>query len=411
MNILFISSLYPSQPQGSGEAITLALHHMTRYWVHSENVLVIRPVYIYLRELLTRSPRVNSGFFQRWRDFLHPHVLEQDNVKIIVFPIIKIPKIAYFYTPLYRFLDRYQKSGLFTPDIVVAHYNKSLDIGYHYSQRHQLPLVVGIHAAPDVSDTNPAAFTQRCGTILHAADKIACRSNFIYKKIVQWFPACRTKSFVAFSGIEAEIIADKSLAIEKLNRWKTMGKTKGTGGKISIITVSSLIDVKHVETNILALARLPETIDWSFTIIGEGPEQPRLEALTQSLGLHPRVVFKGQQPRATVLAELQKTDIFIMVSCLETFGLVYLEAMAAGNIVIGSEGEGIDGIIQHGQNGFLSPAGQWEPLAVLLEEIILKTDKNTLHTLLEKAHDTIQLFTDPNAAQHYLHQLKELVPK
>jgi hypothetical protein len=96
MNILFISSLYPSQPQGSGEAITLALHHMARYWNKTENVLVIRPVTIYLRELFKRGPQTKIKFSQQWRNMFHPRFIEQDGVKIVVFPILKIPKIAYF---------------------------------------------------------------------------------------------------------------------------------------------------------------------------------------------------------------------------------------------------------------------------------------------------------------------------
>ena len=54
---------------------------------------------------------------------------------------------------------------------------------------------------------------------------------------------------------------------------------------------------------------------------------------------------------------MQMSECFIMVSKNETFGLVYLEAMLQGCIVVASKNEGIDGIIIHGENGFLCNAG------------------------------------------------------
>ena len=45
-------------------------------------------------------------------------------------------------------------------------------------------------------------------------------------------------------------------------------------------------------------------------------------------------------------------NVWIMISKNETFGLVYLEAMARGCITIGSRNQGIDGVINHGVNGF-----------------------------------------------------------
>lgn len=403
MNILFISSLYPSQPAGSNEDITVALHQMTKYWNETDKVLVIRPVYYYLKELFFPPPQKNLKFMQRWQNLFHYRIFELDGVKIVVFPILKIPRMAYFYTPLYRFLDRYKQTHTFISDIVVAHYNKSLDIGYQYSQRQNLPLAVGIHAAPDVSAQDATAFTARCGKILAKASLIACRSNSIYQKITTWFPTYKAKSIVAFSGIEKEIIAGPPLGLEKLKDWKNNHKT------ISFITVSSLIEVKNIDANLHALAGLPQSINWRYSIIGDGPERFRLETLTYTLGLQDRVSFKGNLDHQQVLEELKKSHIFLLISRLESFGLVYLEAMATGNIVIGSLGEGIDGIIQNHLNGFLSPPGESDPLTMVLEKIIVHMPVEVLVTLLSQAYQTIQLYTDQKAAAHYLHHLKEML--
>ena len=65
---------------------------------------------------------------------------------------------------------------------------------------------------------------------------------------------------------------------------------------------------------------------------------------------------------------LKQHDVFIMISKNETFGLVYLEAMAVGCITIASRQEGFDGIIKHGYNGFLCEAGNQEELEKLIKE-------------------------------------------
>ena len=57
--------------------------------------------------------------------------------------------------------------------------------------------------------------------------------------------------------------------------------------------------------------------------------------------------------REEVIRQMDNHDVFVMISRNETFGLVYLEAMARGCITIASRNEGFDGVIEHGVNGFL----------------------------------------------------------
>ncbi|NIM12119.1 MAG: glycosyltransferase [Candidatus Aminicenantes bacterium] len=403
MNILLISSLYPTTAEPSAEGVTSVLHSFVKHWHQDKNrevnVLVVCPVYLYVREWFTRRQNQLSGKSFRSK------IISLDNVPIIVFPIFKIPRIAYFYYPLYRYLNKYLKTIDFKPDVVVAHYDKSLYIGYRYSRMRELPLVVGLHITPDLVEDDPTAFAKRCGSVLEAASAIACRSQYIYNKIQKWFPHYREKSFIAFSGIEEDLIENPENAAARMRQWKT-GKT---GGKVSIISVCSLIERKKIDTNLRALARLKDKFDWTYTIIGEGEERPHLEALTVQLGIQSRVRFKGTVPRRQVIEALKRSHIFVMVSYLETFGLVYLEAMAAGNIVIGGRGEGIDGVIQHEKNGFLSLPGQVEPLKNLLETIILQSSTAELENILKNAHQTIREYNDENAARNYWQQLEKAV--
>ncbi|MCP5053500.1 MAG: hypothetical protein GY940_40415, partial [bacterium] len=113
MNILFISSLYPVVTDPDTVEVTWALHRLVKQWNDRENVnvLVVRPVYIYLSEL--------TGLKKGQKKSLRKQVLSIDGVTVLVCPVYKIPRIAYFYVSLYRYLNRYLKSTGFQPDIVV----------------------------------------------------------------------------------------------------------------------------------------------------------------------------------------------------------------------------------------------------------------------------------------------------
>lgn len=405
MNILFISRLYPSTPSGSGEDVTVALHKLAACWNKNHRVVVVRPVYIYLSALLRRK----TGRLRK-------KIVVRDNVTIIVFPVFKIPRTAYYYAPLYRFLKRYLKREGYIPQVVVAHYDKCLQIGLHYARQNRLPLVAGIHAAPDLLGDDAAAFKLRCGDVLEAASLIACRSQFIYRQISTWFPRYREKCFIAFSGIDESIIQDTRLCDYKLKQWHPVSRPtlnphkEGEEGAdtlqpVSILTVCVLIPRKKVDTTLQALALLSPDINWLYTIIGDGEERAHLTQLARELGIAHRVVFKGVLPHQQVLEHMAGADIFIMASIMESFGLVYLEAMACNDIVIAGKGEGVDGIILHKKNGFLVPPGEPRQLKNLLEEIILHTSSEALKELLHQSHHTLCRYTDQKAADNYLKKI------
>jgi len=185
MNILLISRLYPVHPDNTGDKTTRVLHNLVKYWQRTEKVIVVRPVFIYIRELLKSKTRFKKRVF------------EIDHVQVVELPVFKIPKVAYFYSPFCRGLNKHLKIHGFKPDIVVAHYDKSLNIGYRFARKHHLPLVAGLHITPDLMGEDPRPFNRRCRKVLDAASAIACRSNYIFKKIDRWYPAYQDKSFVA----------------------------------------------------------------------------------------------------------------------------------------------------------------------------------------------------------------------
>jgi L-malate glycosyltransferase len=408
MNVLFISSLYPVDDVDNTGAVTHALHKMVKAWEEEPGVrvLVVCPVYRYLREWVTgKQKRAASGKDAK------TYTISIDGIPVIVFPIVKIPKIAYYYRSLYRFLDSHMPSIGFKPDVVVAHYDKSLHIGCRYAQRLKVPLAAGFHITPDLMEEEPADFTRRCGEVLQYASVVACRSNYIYKKITRWFPRYKDKCFIAFSGVEENIILEPGESINRMTQWKEGSKGSGPVAPVNFVTVAALIERKKIDTVLSALASLKDAFDWTYTIIGDGGERAKLETMAAELGIAQRVRFKGALPRQQVIEELEGSHVFVLVSFMETFGLAYLEAMAAGNIVIGARNEGIDGVIVPGKNGFLSPVGDVDALLKTIKEIVFDSTDKQLEKILTEENRTISEYTDRNAAVNYWEQLVSVVKK
>jgi glycosyltransferase involved in cell wall biosynthesis len=94
-----------------------------------------------------------------------------------------------------------------------------------------------------------------------------------------------------------------------------------------------------------------------YTIIGSGPEEGALHALSKRLSLKPHVSFLGAQSHEQVIHEMQNSDIFIHPSENESFGVAVIEAMAAGLPVIAALNGGTQETVEHGKTGLLYSPG------------------------------------------------------
>jgi L-malate glycosyltransferase len=112
---------------------------------------------------------------------------------------------------------------------------------------------------------------------------------------------------------------------------------------------------------------------------------PMLRRLSNDLDLANRVSFLGF--RQDMPAVYNSLDILVNAAWREAFGLVVVEAMACGKVVLGTQAGGIPEIITHGEDGFLFPVGDEEALADLLLKLVRKPDLR--HTIGQAARQTV----------------------
>ena len=176
----------------------------------------------------------------------------------------------------------------------------------------------------------------------------------------------------------------------------------------SLIQVGNLIPSKRVDVTIRAFAALREEYpDLELTVVGQGPLRGELERLCEALGVSGAVHFTGQLPNETVFRKMCESGIFVMASKPEGFGIVYLEAMAAGCVAVGTEGEGIADVITHGENGFLVPADDVSAIVGVIRTCM--EDLQKAEEIAEKGKQTARTMTWAHNARQYEELFRQLI--
>ena len=145
-----------------------------------------------------------------------------------------------------------------------------------------------------------------------------------------------------------------------------------------ITHVSNFRPVKRIADVIEIFYRIQKELPAKLMMVGEGPERKAAEQLCKTYGIENKVVFLGNSSEVDKILCL--SDLFLLPSQTESFGLAALEAMASGVPVISSDSGGIPEVNIQGVSGFLSPVGAIDEMAqnalkILKEEAVLNTFK------------------------------------
>jgi len=122
-----------------------------------------------------------------------------------------------------------------------------------------------------------------------------------------------------------------------------------------ICHVSNFRKVKRIEDVIIAFEGISKEIDTKLLLVGDGPERARLEQISRNSIFSKNIFFLGSLKSTKEVLNI--SDLFILPSSKESFGLSALEAMACGVPVIASDSGGIPEVISHGESGLLNSVG------------------------------------------------------
>jgi len=161
--------------------------------------------------------------------------------------------------------------------------------------------------------------------------------------------------------------------------------------------ISNFRPVKRVEDVIKVFYEVQKEVPAKLLMIGEGPERKKAEQLTKKLGIKDKVFFLGNSTEIDKI--LCYSDIFILPSKTESFGLAALEAMAAKTAVISTNTGGLPEVNINGETGFLSNLGDVSDMAK--NAIAILKDNDTLESFKSNAKEHTKRFALENILPVY----------
>ena len=161
--------------------------------------------------------------------------------------------------------------------------------------------------------------------------------------------------------------------------------------------ISNFRPVKRVEDVIKVFYEVQKEVPAKLLMIGEGPERKKAEQLTKKLGIKDKVFFLGNSTEIDKI--LCYSDIFILPSETESFGLAALEAMAAKTAVISTNTGGLPEVNINGETGFLSNLGDVSDMAK--NAIAILKDNDTLESFKSNAKEHTKRFALENILPVY----------
>ncbi|MGO4771742.1 N-acetyl-alpha-D-glucosaminyl L-malate synthase BshA [Flavobacterium sp. W22_SRS_FK3] len=165
-----------------------------------------------------------------------------------------------------------------------------------------------------------------------------------------------------------------------------------------IIThISNFRKVKRIPDIIKIFYNIQKEMPAKLMMVGDGPEKEKAEILCQELGIHDKVIFFGNSNEIDKILLL--TDLFLLPSETESFGLAALEAMACGVPVISSNSGGLPEVNFDGFSGYLSNVGNIDEMAANAIKIL--QDDEVLKQFKENALEVAKKFDIQNILPKY----------
>lgn len=393
MKILVLTSIYPYEEKKEG--YTPVVHYITKEWVKMGHDVRVVHNKTGFPKILFKIPKPvitkfenKLGFIFPTREMMTESKFVLDGVKVSRFLIRKvIPFIPYSYSSLNILFERIKNlnsSENFVPDVIACHFSDpQIPLGIMLKDFYKVGLSMVLH---DIGKN----LLRYSNEEIKRFDSIGFRSIPIKNAFYENY-SFSNRTFMCYSGISENSIGSPKKFQDYLKKFLFAGvltKRKNVDSIIGLINnIKSEVQNVHLK------------------VLGDGPEMNDLQLLKKKYNLSKEVTFEGYVSRDQVLEEMSLSECFIMISNDEVFGLVYIEALAKGCIVIAGRGEGMEGIIIDGYNGYLCKPGDTAELISIINKIneLSRIEKEAIS---RKAIETAKNLTEFKVAETYLQNLR-----
>ncbi len=185
------------------------------------------------------------------------------------------------------------------------------------------------------------------------SDGVTAISNYLRDRTMRVFDV-KKEIHVIYNSVNCDVYTRKQNASELRTEY-------APNGERLLVHLSNFRPVKRLSDVIEIFDRVHRQIPSRLLLIGDGPDRSVAEWLSVQKGIHEDVLFLGKQDQ--VEDKLGISDILLMPSELESFGLAALEAMACEVVPIATRTGGVPEVIEHGSSGYLAEVGDVDTMA------------------------------------------------
>jgi glycosyltransferase involved in cell wall biosynthesis len=288
-------------------------------------------------------------------------------------------------------------------DVINTHFAvPSGPIGYLLGKLFRVPNILSLHG----------------GDIYDPSKKLSPHRNFFFKRAVK-FILNRADSIVAQSSNTRDNAIkyynpEKEISIIPLafHAPKLPTKTRKDLGisddDFVLITIGRIVKRKAIDVALNALAALDNKRIKMF-ILGDGPEKEFLENLCRELEIEEQVMFLGFVDDETKYSYLKNSDLFILTSLHEGFGIVFMESMYIGLPIVCTNHGGQVDFLKHEENALLINVGDIDACKKSIERFI--SDKGLYKKCSKNNLNDIKKFSAESVAGKYMDLFKGSIDK
>jgi N-acetyl-alpha-D-glucosaminyl L-malate synthase BshA len=215
-----------------------------------------------------------------------------------------------------------------------------------------VPFVTTLHGTDITLVGNDRSYLPITRFGIERSDAVTAVSDYLKQRTIQEFQIGRTVDVIP-NFVNCDIYGPAS---DRGIRRKFAGDDEAI-----LIHISNFRPVKRVEDVVAIFASVRKKTRARLLMVGDGPERPKAEWLARTHGIEENVTFVGKQNEMSQLLSI--SDILLLPSELESFGLVALEAMACEVPVIATRVGGIPEVVRDGVDGFLYDVGDINSMA------------------------------------------------
>lgn len=269
------------------------------------------------------------------------------NFYMLPMPIKTMYKLGYFYIILVvRYLYKIILQNHGKPDIIHAHYLYTMPIALKLKSKFNIPCVGTEHWSFLGKADLPTFVKFYADKVYYHLDALITVSNSLKMNILKQF------------GVKSSVIPN----MLDVSNFNINSRNQYSKNKLyfSFVSVGTLIDRKCFDLLLKAFSKLKIENKY-LTIIGDGPRMGELKVLISELGIENCVELTGTLSREEMLPKMSSSNVFVLPSKSETFGVVYIEAMALGLPVIATRCGGPEDFVDL-SNGLLIDCNNEESL-------------------------------------------------